>query len=95
MVTSVQDIIEELNLSQASQQMEVRDLIPDNPTEEALLQQLSGEPRHIDEIVRSTGMATAEASATLSMMELKGMVRQVGNMTYVLAREGRVSYSVD
>ena len=95
MVTSVQDIIEELNLSQASQQMEVRYLIPDNPTEEALLQQLSEEPRHMDEIVRATGMATADVSATLSMMELKGMVRQVGNMTYVLAREGRVTYSVE
>jgi hypothetical protein len=29
------------------------------------------------------------------MMELKGMVRQVGGMNYVLAREGRVPYHIE
>jgi DNA processing protein len=86
MVTSVEDILEELNLTQATQQMEVRNLIPDNPTEAAIMQQVSPEARHMDEIVRATGLPTADVSAALTMMELKGMVRQVGNMTYVLAR---------
>jgi DNA processing protein len=95
MVTSVQDILEELNLTQASQQMEVRSLIPDNPTEAALLAHLSTEPRHMDEIVRETGLATADVSATLAMMELKGMVRQVGSMTYVLARDVGVNYHLE
>jgi DNA processing protein len=95
MVTAVEDILEELNLTQASQQMEVRYLIPDNPTEAALLDQICTEPRHVDEIVRLTGLATSEVSATLAMMELKGMVRQVGAMTYVLARDGGLSYKVD
>ena len=86
MVTSVQDILEELNLVQASQQMEVRSFIPDTPAEAALLEQLSSEPRHMDEIVRATGLPTSEVSATLAMMELKGMVRQVASMTYIIAR---------
>jgi DNA processing protein len=95
MVTGVQDILEELNLTQASQQMDVRSVIPDTPTEATLLDQLSAEPRHMDELVRATGLATAEVSATLAMMELKGMVRQVGGMTYVLARDGAASYHID
>jgi DNA processing protein len=86
MVTGVQVILEELNLTQASQQMDVRSIIPDNPTEEALIRNLSAEPRHMDEIVRATGLPTADVSAALAMMELKGMVRQVASMTYVLAR---------
>jgi DNA processing protein len=86
MVTGVQDILEELNLTQASQQLEVRSIIPDNPTEAALLEHISGEPRHVDEIVRASGLPTSDVSATLAMMELKGMVRQVGTMMYVLAR---------
>ncbi len=86
MVTSVADILEELNLTQAAQQMDVRSIIPDNPTEEAILQQLSTEPRHMDEIVRAANLPTSEVSAALAMMELKGMVRQVASMTYVLAR---------
>ncbi len=95
MVMSVQDILEELNLSQASQQIEVHELIPDNPTEAALLQHLSAEPRHVDELVRAANLPTADVSAALTMLELKGAVRQVGPMTYVLAREGRVGYSVE
>jgi len=94
MVMSVQDILEELNLSQASQQIEVHELIPANPTEAALLEHLSAEPRHVDELVRAANLPTADVSAALTMLELKGMVRQVGPMTYVLAREGRVSYQV-
>jgi DNA processing protein len=86
MVTSVQVILEELNLTQAGQQMDVRTIIPDNPTEEAMIRHLSAEPRHMDEIVRATGLPTADVSAALAMMELKGMVRQVASMTYVLAR---------
>lgn len=95
MVTGVDDILEELNLTQASQQMEVSSLIPANPAEEALLHQLSTEPRHMDEIVRDSGLPTADVSATLVMMELKGMVRQVGNMMYVLAHESGPGYHVE
>ncbi len=86
MVTSAQDILEELNLTQASQQMEVRTLLPDNPTEAAILDELGAEARHVDEIVRAVRLPTAEVTAALAMMELKGMVRQVGSMTYVIAR---------
>lgn len=86
MVTSVEDILEELNLTQASQHMEVRDLLPDNPTEAALMALLSHEPRHMDEVVRESGLPTADVSATLTMMELKGLVRQVGSMMFVVAR---------
>ena len=44
---------------------------------------LSGDPVHIDDIVRSTGLATGEASSVLTMMELKGWISQVGCMHYV------------
>ena len=35
------------------------------------------------------------SSSTLALMELKGMIRQVGGMNYMLVREGRVDYVVD
>jgi DNA processing protein len=37
----------------------------------------------------------AEVSSTLALMELKGMVRQVGGMSYVVAREGSVDYVIE
>ncbi|MCD6518643.1 MAG: DNA-processing protein DprA [Anaerolineae bacterium] len=86
LVTCVQDILEELNISAVRQQQEMREVIPETPTEEALLAHLQrGEPVHIDELVRLSGMPTAVVSSTLALMELKGMVRRVENMSYVLA----------
>jgi hypothetical protein len=37
----------------------------------------------------------AQVTSTLALMELKGMVRQVGGMSYVLAREGGVDYVIE
>jgi hypothetical protein len=37
----------------------------------------------------------SEVSSALAIMEIKGLVRQVGGMHYVLARESRAEYFVD
>ena len=52
-------------------------------------------PGEIDAVSRESGMQHAVASATLAMLELKGLVKQVGGMQYVLAREEGVGYRVD
>ena len=95
LVLSVEDVLEELNLTMISQQAEVRAVIPQNETESLLLKHISYEPIHVDEIGRQSGLPIVQVTSTLAMMELKGMVRQVGGMNYVLAREGRVEYVVD
>jgi len=51
-----------------------------------LLKLISHEPCHVDELIRGSGLATTTVSSTLMMMELKGMIKQVGGMQYVLAR---------
>lgn len=86
LVTCVEDILEELNLTMISQQNEVAQAVPETPTEQALLACVSHEPLHMDEIVRNSGLSTAVVSSTLCMMELKGLVRRVDNTSYVLAR---------
>ena len=53
------------------------------------------EPRHIDAISRDSALEHTVVSATLAMLELKGLVKQVGGMQYVLAREERAPYRVD
>jgi len=86
LVANVQDILEELNLNMVGQQLEMKELLPADETELLLIRQLSAEPSHIDELCRFCGLPVASVSSTLAMMELKGMVRQVGGMNYVLAR---------
>jgi len=94
LVRVYEDILEELNLTTVTRQMEMKELLPDTETEAALLGQLSAEPAHIDEVCRKSGLAAATVSSTLAMMELKGLVKQVGTMNYVLSRETRQEYRV-
>ena len=92
LVTRALDILEELNLTMVEQHQEVRAALPANETESALLKHLSSDPVHIDDLTRETQLPTATVSSTLALMELKGLVRQVGGMNYVAARETQEEY---
>ena len=85
LVTRAEEILEELNLTMATHQMEAKELLPADETEALLLRHLSSEPIHIDNVRRESGLAIATVSSALAMLELKGMVRLVGNMSYVKA----------
>lgn len=92
LITGAADILEELNLTMASQQLEMKELLPADDVESLLLKQLAAEPTHIDEVRRRSALPISTVSATLAMMELKGLVKQVGGMNYIRAREARVDY---
>ena len=94
LVTKYTDILEELNLMTVSRQIEMHELLPATETETTLMKQLTAEPSHIDEVCQKSGLPAATVSSTLAMLELKGMVKQVGTMNYVLAREMRQDYKV-
>ena len=66
-----------------------------DPDERALMAALSREPRHIDEIARAAGLAAATVSGTLALLELKGLVRDLGGMQYVRVREEAAEYAAD
>ena len=95
LVCTVGDVLEELNLTMVSEQAQVRAVIPENETEALLLDRLSAEPVHVDELRRAVQLPIAEVSSTLALMELKGMVRQVGGMNYVMARESGIEYVIE
>ena len=79
-------IVEALNLFMVPQHVEMQAVLADNAEERTLLALLSHEPCHIDDLIRTTELPTETVSATLSVMELKGMVKSVGGMQFVLAR---------
>lgn len=86
LATCAQDVLDMLHLTQASSQREARTELPDDPVEAAVLEQLSHEPQHIDTLGRALPMPTAQLSATLAILELKGLVRQSGAMEFVRLR---------
>ena len=87
-----QDVLEALNLNMVTQHRQARLVIPADPTEERLLKAIGAEPTHIDEIQNQSGLPIEQVAAALSLMELKGMVRQVGGMHYVGVRELPADY---
>jgi len=94
-VVEVEDILEALNLHMVGQHEAARVVAPDNEMEAQILQHLSADPVHLDDVGRQVGAPIQEVSSTLTLMELKGMVRQVGGMKYVVARERGIGYVVE
>ncbi|MEA3335896.1 MAG: DNA-processing protein DprA [Chloroflexota bacterium] len=86
-VLSVEDILEELHLAKVTQQAEVRAAVPTTFIESTLLGHLSGEPTYVDELSRLTDLPAATIASTLTVLELKGLVRQVGGMSYIQVRD--------
>jgi len=86
LVTSAQDILEELNLTKAYQFIETKKIVPDTKEEAKILEALGSEPIHIDDLVKATELPTSTVSSTLTMMEMKGKVKNLGGMQYVIAR---------
>ena len=89
-----QDVLQALDFTRIPEHKAVRMALPADPVESRLFQILSLEPKHVDEIRSQADMPIETVSATLAMMELKGMVRQVGGMNYVAVRERPTAYEV-
>ena len=88
-----QDLMQALNLTQVSAQKSARQILPTDEVEKQLLLALGSEPLHVDDLRSQTGLPVEKVSAALVMMELKGLVRQVGAMHYVAVREVQSGYS--
>jgi DNA processing protein len=84
LILDVQDILEELNIASIGEQLELSAPTPDTGTVDAeLLKILRGEPVHMDEITRQSRQPSSVVSATLTMLELRGLVCQAGSMMYI------------
>lgn len=89
------EILEALKLDQIPAKQQARKLAPMSGDEQRLLSHISSEPVHIDQLCELTGLPITDVSATLTMMELKGFISQVGGMNYVAMREVKSIYKVN
>ena len=88
------DLMQALDLTRIGEQKTARKVLPTDETEARVLNVLGSEPVHVDEIRHQANLPIEKVSATLALMELKGMVRQVGGMNYVAVREDQTKYEV-
>lgn len=84
LVTSYQDILEELAIEEKVKIKEAREIIADTHEEEILLKLLR-EPVLIDSLVNRSGLAAATINSTLIQMEMKGKVKNLGGTRYVVS----------
>lgn len=85
-ITAAKDIIEELNLENIASETKAKKVLPSTKEEEIILNIIESEPKHIDIIVKEGELEAAQASSTLTMMEIKGKVKNLGGMVYTIAR---------
>lgn len=89
------DLMQALDISRIGAQKSARKALPADEIEAKVLSVLGREPMHVDEIRSQADLPIEKISATLALMELKGMVRQVGGMNYVAMREDAADYKVN
>jgi len=83
LVTDVEDILEELNLSHLLT-TEKKHIKPENKEEEIIISILSAQPTHIDEIIKKSGLPAGTVNSVLMILELKKVVRNLGRGNYIL-----------
>jgi DNA processing protein len=87
-VAGVEDILQEISISnfqfpnKHNLKSEHRVVNFDNEEEEKIYKLLENEQLGVDEIVRLSGLGVVEISRLLTMMEIRGLVRDVGGKVY-------------
>lgn len=81
-ITNIRDVLDELNMQLKVDSEAVEQVMPSDSIEQKIIDILTVEPLHLDELVRISGIATPEVSARLTIMEMKGMVKSLGQGMY-------------
>jgi len=82
-VTEVLDVLEVLRVETLKRQIKVKVESQSDSnkskSETAILKSLDGGTKHVDKIVSDTGLAIDKVTAALSMMELRGLIKNYGS----------------
>ncbi len=79
-VTNADDILEILSFDKDTTVTSIP--VELSATEQRIVDALETEPLYIDAIIKHTNLTAAEASARLTALELKGIVKNIGAQTY-------------
>jgi len=85
-VTCAQEILDELSLTKVKEYINNRTIIKASAQEEIILSWLNTEPLHIDNIAQKAKMESSHAASVLMLMEMKGMVRNLGTGNYAIIK---------
>lgn len=85
LVETADDILEELNISHTDQPQLPLSFDGLTCVERKLVELLSLQPKHMDQIIQETGLAAHEAAGQLTLLEMRGLVKRVPGNAYIRA----------
>ena len=83
-VSSAQEIIETFDFQYEARHTALKKAVPASAEEEKIIAIIGCETRHINDIVRLSDLDTSRINSTLIIMEMKGMVRNIGGGEYII-----------
>lgn len=85
LVCSYEDILEELNMKPKKFALKT-EIAADTEEEAKIIEILSSEPSHIDKIIKESKFSPSAVNSTLTIMEIKGKIRALGNNVYMIVK---------
>lgn len=86
LVEGVEDILEELKLPKLSSFKEKTEILGESLEESLILTALKEGPLDIEKIIEKTKLPTAKVLATISILEIKGKIRNLEGGVFILCR---------
>jgi len=83
LVTTAEDILWELGFVIEDEDRDVENIILDNEHEKKIYGLLSKEPLFVDSIIQESGLPSSDVTAILTILEMKGYVKNMGGMMWV------------
>lgn len=83
LASSGKDILEELRLDQVADSRDEKFSGDLSEEEKKVLGALSHEGKHVDIIIKLTKLETSAISSTLSLLEIKGLIKNIGGQNYI------------
>lgn len=80
LVMSAEDIFEELNIEVKSVEQKAKEIVPQSEEEEIILSLIGAEGAYADKIVQESGLNVVIVNTTLTIMEMKGILENVGGI---------------
>jgi DNA processing protein len=84
LVTSPTDVLSTLDISAFERHTRAEETIPYTSDESTLLSFFTGEAIHIDEITRLAPFPQSKVIALITVLEMKGRIKNTGNMMYII-----------
>ena len=77
-----EDILNEYNIEKTEFETEAKEMLPESDNEKKILETLSKSAINIDQIIEKSGLNVIAISSALSLLEMKGLVKNMGGGRY-------------